>query len=80
METNSRHKVVLYTRHGCHLCEEAQKVLSEFGISQSCIDIDADPGLRERFDACVPVVEINGRIRFRGGIEPRLLRRILCKE
>jgi glutaredoxin len=77
METNRTLKVVLYTREGCHLCEEAQEVLSEFGISPMLVDIDHDPELRERFDNCVPVVEIDGQIRFRGRVEPALLRRII---
>jgi glutaredoxin len=77
METNRTLKVILYTRDGCHLCEEAQEVLSEFGISPILVDIDHDPELRERFDTCVPVVEIDGQIRFRGRVEPALLRRII---
>ena len=77
METNRTINVVLYTRDGCHLCEEAQEVLSEFGISPTIVDIDADPKLCERFDTCVPVVEIDGQIRFRGRVEPKLLRRIV---
>jgi glutaredoxin len=77
METNRMFNVVLYTRDGCHLCEEAQEVLSEFGISPTIVDIDADLNLRERFDTCVPVVEIDGKIRFRGRVEPTLLRRIV---
>ncbi len=77
MKSNQSLDVVLYTRQGCHLCEEAQKMLSEFGLSPALIDIDADPSLRERLDSCIPVVEINGRVRFRGRVEPRLLRRII---
>jgi glutaredoxin len=69
--------VVFYTRDGCHLCDEAKQLLEAHGLAPECIDIDADPVLRERFDACVPVVEIDGQIRFRGRVEPVLLRRIL---
>jgi glutaredoxin len=69
--------VVLYTREGCHLCDDARQELERHGIAPQCIDIDADSSLRERFDTCVPVVEIDGRIRFRGRVEPVLLRRIL---
>jgi glutaredoxin len=69
--------VKLYTRDGCHLCDEARKVLSEFGISPTLMDIDDDPNLRGRFDTSVPVVEIDGRIRFRGKVERKLLRRII---
>jgi glutaredoxin len=77
MESVDRLKAVLYTRKDCHLCEEAYKVLSEFGISANVVDIDGDPGLRERFDTCVPVIEIDGQIRFTGRIDARLLQRIV---
>ena len=69
--------VVLYTRTGCHLCDEAQLVLERHGLVPTFVDIDADATLRQRFDTCVPVVEIDGQIRFRGRVEPVLLRRIL---
>lgn len=69
--------VVLYTREGCHLCEIAHQLLYEQGVDPICRDIDADPILREQFNECVPVVEIDGRIRFRGRIDPKLLRRLL---
>jgi glutaredoxin len=73
----SERSVVLYTRRGCHLCDEARLVLEQHGLGPLCVDIDADPRLHERFDTCVPVVEIDGRIRYRGRVEPVLLRRIL---
>lgn len=70
-------RVLVYSRDGCHLCEEAMKVLSRHGLTPQVIDIDADDALRNRFTECVPVVEINGRIRFRGRINEVLLRRVL---
>jgi glutaredoxin len=69
--------VVLYTRQGCHLCDYARDVLQEHGLSPTAIDIDEDPELRARFDHCVPVVQIDGKIRFRGRVHPVLLRRLL---
>jgi glutaredoxin len=69
--------VILYSRSGCHLCDEAQRVLARHGLNPTLVDIDADPQLRERFGTCIPVVEINGRIRFRGRVHPVLLRRQL---
>jgi len=41
------------------------------------VDVDASPELRDRFDTCVPVVEIDGKIRFRGHVDRVLLRRLL---
>jgi glutaredoxin len=77
MATNRPLQVVLYTRRGCHLCAEAQQALNEFGLTPKLVDIDADAALRQRLGTCVPVVEIDGRVRFRGRVEPILLRRIL---
>jgi glutaredoxin len=77
MAENRQIDIVLYTRDGCHLCEDAQQVLSDYGLVPRLVDIDGDKALRARFDTCVPVVEIDGRIRFRGKIEPRLLQRII---
>ena len=69
--------VVLYTRQGCHLCEEARVVLERHGLSPRLVDIDADPVLRERYNECVPVVEINGHERFRGRVNEVMLRRLV---
>jgi glutaredoxin len=69
--------VVLYTRQGCHLCDDAREVLRRFGLSPELVDVDADPALRAQFDQCVPVVAIDGKVRFRGRINEVLLRRLI---
>jgi glutaredoxin len=71
--------VTLYTRKGCHLCEVAYQTLVEHGLEPQLVDIDtgADESLRAEFDTCLPVVEIDGKIRFRGRVEPLLLKRLL---
>jgi len=74
---SNSHKVVLYTRDGCHLCEVAEQMLIEHGLKPLLVDIDAQPELKNRFDECVPVVEIDGKIRFRGRVDAVLLRRLL---
>jgi glutaredoxin len=78
-DSNSKYSlnVVLYTRRGCHLCDEAHRMLKEHDLQPALVDIDTDPALQARFGECVPVLEIDGRIRFRGSVEPVLLRRIL---
>ena len=70
--------VVLYTRVGCHLCDDAAELLRAHGLAPQLIDIDADPALCAAHHEWVPVVEIDGVIRFRGRIEPVLLRRLLA--
>lgn len=69
--------VILYTRKGCHLCDDALRLLENHGLKPVLQDIDADEELREQFNVCVPVVEIDGKIRFRGKVDPVLLKRLL---
>lgn len=59
-------RVTLYTRPGCHLCDEARTVVTgvcdDAGVTWREVDIDA-PGheeLRARFSDLVPVVEVDG--------------------
>jgi glutaredoxin len=68
---------LLYTRQGCHLCDEAAELLGRYGFSLTKVDIDADPQLQARYTTCVPVVEIDGKVRFRGRINEVLLQRLL---
>lgn len=72
-------EIVLYTRAGCHLCDDAKAILESYGLAFESVDIDRDPQLVERFGQCVPVVFVNGRERFRGRIDPLLLRRLLSQ-
>jgi glutaredoxin len=71
------HDVVLYTRRGCHLCDQAAEILLRHGLQPRMVDIDCEPALRDKFDTCVPVVEIDGQVRFRGRVNEVLLRRLL---
>jgi len=73
-------KLVIYSRADCHLCDDAKAVLAgylEYLPEFEEIDIDADPELKSRFDTAVPVVELDGQIRFRGRVDESLLRRLI---
>ena len=52
--------LVLYTREGCHLCEDMLAQLNEFSQSLnftlSVIDIDETPALRQRYNDAVPLL------------------------
>ena len=71
--------VVMFTRQGCHLCDDAFEVLRRNGLSPQLVDIDADPKLVNLYDTSVPVVEIDGIVRFRGRVNEILLRRLMKK-
>jgi glutaredoxin len=79
VEINNMHspQVVLYSRSGCCLCDDALELLRQEGLQPQVIDIDQHPELREKFTSCVPVVEIDGKVRFRGRVNAVLLRRLL---
>ena len=54
--------VTLYSRPGCHLCEEAKTaiapLLREFGAILRVVNIDEDPVLQDRYEWDVPVIFI----------------------
>ncbi|MFT4082859.1 MAG: glutaredoxin family protein [Nocardioides sp.] len=58
-------RVTLYSRPGCHLCDEAraviERVCTEVGTTYDEIDIDRDPELTERFGEEIPVTFVDGR-------------------
>jgi glutaredoxin len=61
--------VTLYTRAGCHLCDDVKNVLSaaqrRAAFDYEERDIDADPELRRLYNEEVPVVAIDGRKAFK---------------
>lgn len=73
--------VVLYTREGCCLCDDAKALLDgfqkDYAFLLNSVDVDRDPALVAKFNDCVPVVEVNGRIVSRGRLNGVLFRRIL---
>lgn len=73
----SKPEVILYTRQGCHLCQEAMSVLLQHGLTPKLVDIDSNSMLNQLYNECVPVVRIDGKVRFRGKVNPQLLRRLL---
>lgn len=57
-------RVILYTRAGCHLCDDALEVVAAAcaasGSDYQLVDIDAQPELREKYGDKVPVVTVDG--------------------
>src|SRR6202011_3537870 len=75
---------IVYTRQGCHLCDIAWQVLAaeqrRYRFQLSALDVDTDPVLAERYGQEVPVVAVDGRVRFRGAVNRVLLTRLLRAE
>ena len=70
----------VYTRAQCCCCHKALDVLKDaqerFGFAIEEVDVDGDPNLVAQFDTEVPVVALNGKVRFRGVVKPALLDRL----
>ena len=73
--------VTLYTRPGCHLCDEAKStiapLLDEFGASLREVNIDADPVLKEHYGWDIPVLYIGHRKAAKHRIDAEQFRRQL---
>lgn len=72
--------VNFYTRADCCLCDEAMGILNDYSGDLpeiQMIDIDVDQTRRQEFTECIPVVEIDGRVMFRGRVNRELLERLI---
>ena len=77
--------VTLYSRPGCHLCDEARESLrrvqtrAPFTLRE--VDITTDDMLHARYLERIPVVSVNGQDLFEYEVdEESLARRILYRE
>jgi glutaredoxin len=74
--------VTVYSRIGCHLCEDAEAILKslqeELTFDIEVINIDKDPALVNLYSDQVPVIHIDGQhhdfykvdpMRFRSSLE-----------
>jgi glutaredoxin len=75
-------KVTIYSRQGCHLCDDAHNTLEslreELKFEIEVINIDEDPELVKLYSDQVPVIHIDGAhhdfykvdpMRFRSSLE-----------
>ena len=79
--TSDEPRVVVLTRPGCHLCEEAIKVIDavcgETGDSYEERNVDRDPELKRRYGDEVPVTFVDGRQHDFWRVDPDRLRATL---
>ena len=71
-------RLVLVTREGCHLCEQALALLRGLGHEPELADVDADDRLHNLYDWRVPVVLVDGRVVAEGKVvDPAALEKAL---
>jgi hypothetical protein len=74
--------LTLYSRPGCHLCDDMKAVVARVaarsdGIRIDEVDISTDPALEARYGTEIPVLLVDGRKVAKYRIEEETLKRIL---
>ena len=70
--------VVLYAREGCHLCDDARRVIEDvrrtatFDFNE--IDIESDDALVREYGIRIPVVAVDGEELFEISVDPAAFR------
>ena len=69
MKMKPKARVVLYSKPGCHLCEEMKEEIDGAGCSDLYeldeVNIEDDPDLFARYRYEIPVLSVNGIEAFR---------------
>lgn len=75
--------LLLYSKPGCHLCQEMKavvlKVAAEANAPIAEVDISADPALLARYGEEIPVLFIDGRKAFKYRVSEKELRARLAR-
>ena len=77
-------RLVLYTRHGCGLCDEMQAALAPWlaarglTLALRALDIEPDPVVRRRFGLKVPVLLVDGEVACFGHLDLASVERLLA--
>jgi len=73
----------LYTKPGCHLCDEMKREIARARCTVPVelveVNIERDPELAERHGRSIPVLEIAGRVAFKGRLEAAELEKKLAR-
>jgi glutaredoxin len=75
--------ITVYSKPGCHLCEEMKlvvaRVVGDSSAAVEEIDISTDPDLEARYGLEIPVLMVNGRKVAKYRIGEAELRRVLSR-
>jgi glutaredoxin len=72
-------RLVLVTRQGCHLCDDALSLLRSLGHQPELADVDADERLHDLYDWRVPVLLLDEHVAAEGRITLDQLQKTLGK-
>ena len=77
----SKAHVIVYSRPGCHLCDEAKTVIQNAGCSDRFtleeINIESDAELLRKYKYDIPVILIDGEEAFRHRVDAKEFIRVI---
>jgi glutaredoxin len=69
-----KRRVIIYSRPGCHLCDEAKAAIENSNCSEHYtleeVNIESDEELLKKYKYDIPVVLIDGEEAFRHRVDP----------
>jgi glutaredoxin len=68
-------RLVMYSRPGCHLCDDARVVLLRVGEPFDEVDIESDDELLKRYLERIPVIALDGEELYDFFVDEQDLRR-----
>lgn len=76
-------RVVLFSRPGCHLCDDARAVIegvcADLGVGWTERDITEDAQLEDRYGEQIPVTMVDGEQHDIWRVDPQRLRAALTR-
>ena len=74
-------QVIVYSRPGCHLCDEARQTINSAGCNDLFtleeINIESDRELLRKYKYDIPVVMIDGQEAFRHRVDANKFRELV---
>ena len=78
----SKPHVIIYSRPGCHLCDEAKTAILSAGCSDQFtleeVNIESDEELLRKYKYDIPVIAIDGVETFMHRVDPKDFIRVIC--
>ena len=77
----SKAHVIVYSRPGCHLCDEAKQAIQHSGCANEFVvdevNIETSDELLAKYRYDIPVITIDGEEAFRHRVDPEKFRSLL---
>lgn len=83
MSADPEPRVLVLTKPGCHLCEDAESIVDQVcrqaGVGWTSRDITGDADLTHRYGEQIPVTFVDGRQHDYWRVDPQRLRAALAR-